>query len=261
MKKESLDTIMKKFSFLLVMITALSLTPIVSNAATTEYIGYQDKTKIGDYYVWIDDSGLYCSKSQNSTPKQIAKKASDCYLTAVSDGKNIYYGISKKNKLYLYKCLPSGSNKKYLGSVKNGDSVHGYYNGEIIYSKSSPDDCTLIHSYRYNIKSKKSKLVASNLEFKDCYGYYYLGIPNSGDMCPLPLKLYNAKSKKLILLDKSTIGATIHKNNVYYASMVSYSTSDNTWKFKIKKYNVKTGKTSNVTSKIKLLLLLNHMLI
>ena len=222
-----------------------------TSTPTTIYSYGSQRAKVGSDYYWIDlNRGLLKSKSKTGSGSVIVKYQG-YGLSAVISGKNIYYGISKGTKLALYKCNNNGKNKKLLKRVKTpyGGTLAGFYGNSIYYTASSSVASPLtIHTYRYDIKKKKKHRVASNLVLNQVNGRYFVGTYNSGDLHPMPLKVYNAKSKKLKTIDKKMMGYKVHKNTVYFAHINSISSNFNL-KFTLKKYNLKTGKTSSIAKK------------
>lgn len=130
---------LKKLLSSIFAISILLVSTIHVNAATP-YKVISEKTKVGNYYIWIDD-GIYVSKSKTSSSKKIVNKpkSSDTHITytLVTNGSKIYYGIVKMEDygcstyMKIYRIDVSGKNNTYIGKINHGQGFSGYYNGNL----------------------------------------------------------------------------------------------------------------------------------
>ena len=223
---------LKKLLCTLFAISILLVSTIHVNA-DTPYRAIYEKTKVGNHYIWLNsEKGIYVSKSKKSSPKKILKvpKSSDTYIThrLVTNGSKIYYGVEQRGNdglsdyMKIYRIDVSGKNKVYIGKVKHGESLSGYYNGNLFIEISSYyswiQDPTQEDTYIYNLKSKKLSLVKREFKIDYQKGKYILGSPCRGDASvPLPIHVYNASTKKIYKITSKGSYAKFLNGKVYYA--------------------------------------------
>ena len=240
---------LKKLLCTLFAISILLVSTIHVNA-DTPYKAIYEKTKVGNYYIWLNsEKGIYVSKSKKSSPKKIVKapKSSDTYIThrLVTNGSKIYYGVDKRGNdglsdyMKIYRIDVSGKNKVYIGKVKHGESLSGYYNGNLFVEISSYyswiQDPTQADTYIYNLKSKKLSLVKREFKIDYQKGKYILGSPYRGDASvPLPIHVYNASTKKIYKITSKGNNAKFLNGKVYYAYGDAYDSKPSNRKISIK---------------------------
>ena len=223
---------------------------------TVQAANYQklqtEKQKIGKYYMCVDNSGyLTISNTKNGAVKRIASN----YPKAVSDGKNIYYGIYQYQndamKLYCYTI--SSEKIVYLDTIKHAENVSGYYNGKLYIERHDAGkyDCDYmyIHTYSYNVKNGKLKRVMKGIAAGESYGRYLVGMPNSGAAIELPLKVYNAKTGKIKTVSSKALSFVRQGKYVYYVQ--ANKTISRGWNARVYKYNLTTGKKKALGKAIK----------
>ena len=239
---------LKKLLCTLFAISILLVSTIHVNA-DTPYKAIYEKTKVGNYYIWLNsEKGIYVSKSKKSSPKKIVKapKSSDTYIThrLVTNGSKIYYGVVKDAKdglsdyIKIYRIDVSGKNKVYVGKINHGESLSGYYNGNLFVEKDSyyrgGYDPTQADTYIYNLKSKKLYLVKREFKIDYQNGKYILGSPYTGDVSPLPIHVYNASTKKIYKITSKGNNAKFLNGKVYYAYGDAYDSKPSNRKISIK---------------------------
>lgn len=240
---------LKKLLCTLFAISILLVSTIHVNA-DTPYKAIYEKTKVGNYYIWLNsEKGIYVSKSKKSSPKKIVKapKSSNTYMTynLITNGSKIYYGVDKRGNdglsdyMKIYRIDVSGKNKVYIGKVKHGESLSGYYNGNLFVEISSYyswiQDPTQADTYIYNLKSKKLSLVKREFKIDYQKGKYILGSPYRGDASvPLPIHVYNASTKKIYKITSKGSYAKFLNGKVYYAYGDAYDSKPSNRKISIK---------------------------
>ena len=241
---------LKKLLCTVFAISILLVSTINVNAATP-YKVISEKTKVGNYYIWINnEKGIYVSKSQKSSPKIIVKapKSSDTYIThrLVTDGSKIYYGVEKRANdvcsayMKIYRIDVSGKNNVYVGKINHGESLSGYYNGNLFVETDSyysggynPNQAD---TYIYNLSSKKLSLVKREFKIDYQNGKYILGSPYIGDVSPFPIHVYNASTKKTYQITSKGCQAKFLNGKIYYAYGDGYA-----WKTSDRKISIKTS--------------------
>lgn len=239
---------LKKILCTLFAISILLVSTIHVNA-DTPYRAIYEKTKVGNYYIWLNsEKGIYVSKSKKSSPKKIVKapKSSDTYIThrLVTNGSKIYYGVQKRDYdglsvyMKIYRIDVSGKNKVYVGKINHGESLSGYYNGNLFLEKDSyysgGYDPTQADTYIYNLKSKKLSLVKKVFKIDHQNGKYILGSPYTGDVSPLPIHVYNASTKKVYKITSKGNNDKFLNGKVYYAYGDAYDSKPSNRKISIK---------------------------
>ncbi|WP_455539221.1 hypothetical protein [Terrisporobacter sp.] len=208
--------------------------------ASTSYRLIEQKTKVGNYYIWSNpQKGIYISKSKLSSGTRILKApSSNEYLGygIITNGSKIYYTVRNgnydtKDYMTIYRIDVSGRNKKYIKKVSHGDNLRAYY-GEKLYI--NRHDCnnkygcdgTYIHTYVYDLSSKKLSLLKKDYTINFINGQYFLGSANTGDYGPLPIHLYNAKINKLYKISSSGANEKFLNGKIYYADIKNIYSSN-----------------------------------
>ena len=229
---------------------------VQAQAGTYRTVTYQ-KVKVGAYRVWKDfNGGLFYEKV--STGKKVSYNGN---YSAITDGVYLYYGKSdyKSDRLYIYrhKMGTNASNKKFVCSIKHGDEIVGAYRYEIFVnvhnsSGATGHDETYIHTAAYNKSTKKLRTIMTGFASRESYGKYIWGQPNSGyPGIPLPLKVYNAATKKTKLLTKNA-GTNVQKigNYIYFTKRIKkIDPANNVWQSKVYKYKLGSTKNTLVSKK------------
>lgn len=222
---------LKKLLCSIFAISILLVSTINVNAATP-YKVISEKTKVGNYYIWVNnEKGIYVSKSEKSSPKIIVKapKSSDTYIThrLVTDGSKIYYAVEKRANdicsayMKIYRIDVSGKNNVYVGKINHGESLSGYYNGNLFVEKVKPGiaQYSIIDTYIYNLKTKKLSLVEKDFKIycqndKYVLGGIYMG--DDGGKSSL-IYVYNASTKKVYKITSEGSNAKFLNGKIYYA--------------------------------------------
>lgn len=253
---------LKKLLCSIFAISILLVSTIHVNAATPYKVisDYDGKTKVGNYYILLNsEKGIYVSKSKSSSSKKIVNvpKSSDTKIayTLLSNGSKIYYGIVKNNYegfsayMKLYRIDVSGKNNVYMGKINHGESLSGYYNGNVFVETSSYyglGDPTQADTYIYNLDSKKLSLVKREFKIDYQNGKYILGSPYRGDAnAPLPIHVYNASTKKIYKITSKGCYGKFINGKVYYAYGDAYDSDPSKRKISVKtsSYTGKNQKT------------------
>lgn len=244
---------MKKWRILVAaVLTCLffSLLTVNAEAASYKKITGQPQ-KIGSYYMWSDRFGyLKISKTKNGSGKLITSD----YPSAISNGTNMYIGNWESDGLAIFKYNIASESWKRIGYVQHGESIAGYYNGKLFIERHATYDryeCdyTWIHTYAYTLKNGKLKRVMKGIGAGASNGKYIVGMPNSGAVMELPLKVYNAKSGKVKTITKKALAYRLYGNHVYY---VQANQSVNMgWTARLYRYTLTTGKKKTLSKSFK----------
>lgn len=224
MKKATLSFLLL---FLFAGISAFLAPPAEADAASYVRTGRTEKT--GKYYVWGDYSTntlrISTSKSGNGTVLATPAAGRTIGSYALSNGSYVYYLELKYSDFtnigYIYRIKTNKTGKKYVGKIKNADWPVAYYNNCLYFSCYAGNDSTLIHTYRFHLKTKNTKKVASNFSTAFSYGKYLVGGPNSGAVLPLPIYIYNCKTNKKVRITK--VGSTYARvgKKLYYGEYIN----------------------------------------
>lgn len=200
----------------------------------------QEKEKIGQYYVWLDNGMLTVS---NASTGETVKLASG-YPSAISNGNYVYLGKLQSDSMKLYRYKLSTGEVVLLDEIKHGEAVVGYYQSKLYVERHDSSgsygcDYTYIHTYSYNLKTGKMKRVMKNISVGDFYGKYLIGMPNSGAYMELPLKVYNAKTGKTKTLSSKALGFSRIGKYVYYVHATKVVSGG--WQARAYRYTLTTG--------------------
>lgn len=229
-------------------------TPAEAEAAS--YARTDRDTKVGKYYVWVDSNtnALQISKSKTGNGKTLAKATRGRNLTfrVLSNGSSIYY--LENNYVtdigYIYRIKTNGTGRTYIGKVKTADLLSAYYDGNLYLDCHAKNDYTLIHTYRFNLKSKKATRVVKNMAVSFSDGKYLVGSPNSGAYGPNDLYSYNCKTKKKTKITGKFGGASKVGSKIYYAEFLSNGYGS-VHTFRIRRCNFSGSSKKTVISQIK----------
>lgn len=241
-----------KFLLLLMMIVAMMGVCCISAGATT--VSYrtiphsQTPVKIGNSYVWATGEfgdGIRIKKSKNSSVKEV-KWENWGTLGGVTDGEYMYVGeqltSDTSGTLILRKySIATGKTTKYK-TIKDvyGGTVSGYYKNRMYY-------CYLKDSYKlrvFDTKTMKDSVVNNSFDTFYSYGRYIFGCSGGEG-----LKVYNMETKKFTTLSKKGWwnGSDKGYAGYYYYPRYIDKASNNMNKYKIYKFNLKTGKSAPVS--------------
>lgn len=204
-----------------------------------EKLTYQ---KVGTLY-FANDGQKICVKKAGQKAK-ILVSTKDYFSNVLTNGTKIYYQLENK----VYSIDTNGKNKKTVCTWKHDykKTVSGIYEDILYYSYRYGDlDCDQ-HTYTYNMKTKKTAKLFSNLVVGEQKDSYMTVVGMANDVSPVALKLYNLKTKKLTSLCKEQSGAAFVGNKVYFAKYISYNAKTDKSKFAIKYYDIANGKTVTV---------------
>ena len=237
---------------LLMLILAMLGTCFVSAGATT--VPYrtvqqsQKPVKVGNSYVWQQsDREIKVKKSKNSLIKSVRGKYQG--IEGITNGSTIYY-ISREYgeatdyvRFVLGKySIATGKHTEYKRLEGHG-SICGYYNNKIYYADGGADYGQF---YSFDTKTKKTSLISNSFYGSYSYGEYVLGTECSSNRNQL--KAYNMKTKKFIILSSKDTGISLraYGEYYYYAKYIAKASGDMD-KYKIYKFNLKTGKSAPVS--------------
>lgn len=226
MKKTTLSFL---FLFLFAGISAFLALPTEADAAS--HVRTSRTEKAGKYYIWGNYSTntlrISTSKSGNGTVLATPAAGRRIGSYALSNGSYVYYlevqfsGSTNTNIGYIYRIKTNKTGKTYLGKIKNAAWPNAYYNNCLYFSCYAANDPTLIHTYRFHLKTKKTKKVVSNFSPGLTYGKYLVGRPNSGAAIPLPIYIYNCKTNKKVRITKVGSAYARVGKKLYYGEYIN----------------------------------------
>lgn len=215
------------------------------------------ETKVGKYYVWVDDNTLRISTSAKGNGSVLATAASGRTLCGIclTDGKTVFYveyaqSDGMENDIgYVYQIKTNKTGKKQIGRLANADQPTAYYKGDLYLDCSDKDDPLWFHTYKLNVKTQKATRVMKGVSVCTQSGQYLYAMSNSGDPIPLPLYVYNCKTGKTTTISKISQHVSISGKKVYYSEYVKQDGSgDNTFRIRSCRRDGKNKKT--VVSKL-----------
>lgn len=230
-------------------------TPTEAEAAS--YARTDRNTKVGKYYIWNDYTAntLQISTSKTGNGKTLVQASAGRNLCTgiLSNGSTVYYLEGKysgsSHTGYIYRIKTNGTGRTYIGKVNRGSTLTAYYDGNLYLDCDDKNDCTLIHTYCFNLKKKTATRVIKNLSVHIFYGKYLIGAPNRGDYGPNDLYSYNCKTKKKTKITSKCGGSSKVGSKLYYAEFLNkgYSTVNS---FRIRRCNF-SGSSKKTLAKIK----------
>lgn len=227
-------------------------TPAEAEAAS--YARTNRETKVGKYYIWNDykTNTLQISKSKTGNGTTLVKASAGRNLSygILSNGSTVYYMETKYTGSSsigcIYRIKTNGTGRTYIGKVKNASALTAYYNGNLYLNCSDKKDYTLVHTYRFNLKSKKASRTIKNMCVDTFYSKYLVGSPNTGAYGPLDLYSYNCKTKKKTKITSKSGGSSKVGSRLYYAEFLDKGYSS-VHTFRIRKCNF-SGSSKNCCS-------------
>ena len=241
---------LKLLATVVLAVSILGASCLSVSAATVPYRTIQDSqipVKVGNSYVWQPNYQMInIKKSKNSSTKGVRGKYEK--INGITNGSTIYYGSAPtegNGNLLLGKySLATGKHTVYK-MLEGWGGICGYYSNKIYYhledSSVSPTKDKL---YSFDIKTKKISTISENFRGSLCYGEYILGSMNYDTS-----KAYNMKTKKFTTLSvkNSWLGSDRTYGGYYYYPKYVAKASGNMNKYKIYKFNLKTGKSAPVS--------------
>lgn len=188
------------------------------------------ETKTGKYYIWTESVSrtIRISKSRKGNGTVLARAAKGREIrNCFSDGKTVYYAESEivdeewHTVDYLYRIGTNKKGKKYLNKVRNFSQFTAWYKGKVYMSCTSEEFIDCLHTYCLDTKTKKIKRVMKDSEVWKQKGKYLIAEPNSGDVRPLPLYIYNCASEKKVRIVKKGYTAQFVGKRIYYAEFLN----------------------------------------
>lgn len=241
-----------KVMFLLMLIASmLGICCVSAGAATVPYRTVQQSqvpVKVGNSYVWQQGyQTINIKKSKNSSIKSVRGKYEK--INGITNGSTIYYGslpTEGNGNLLLGKySIATGKHTAYK-MLEGWGGICGYYSNKIYYyMENSSTSSTKYKFYSFDTKTKKTSLISEDFRGSFCYGEYVLGTGRSFDI----LKAYNMKTKKFTTLSSKNAGGFSDRayGGYYYYPKYIAKASGNMNKYKIYKFNLKTGKSAPVS--------------
>lgn len=233
----------------------------VNTPAETEAASYAKtnrETKVGKYYIWNDYNAntLKISTSKTGNGRTLVKASTGRNLSygILSNGSTVYYTEGQYTGssyiAYIYRIKTNGKGRTYLGKVKDASALTAYYNGNLYLNCSDKRDYTLIHTYRFNLKTRRSSRVIKNMCVDTFYSKYLVGSPNSGAYGPNDLYSYNCKTKKKTKITSKSGCSSKSGSKLYYAEFLSNG-YDSINTFRIRRCNFSGSGKKTVVAKIK----------
>lgn len=250
------------------MLFVFGICAVSANAAAMPYcvIPKSEKpVKIGNSYVWQpSDREIKIKKSKNSTIQSLSVKGEDDWISGITDGTTVFYSMCcHDEELYRVSVLGKYSiatekNTEYKRVDGHGLTVWGYHDNKIFYYLpllGTPE----YPFYSFDIKTKKIKELGNSVP-NDlfygafAYGDYILGSTYRG----YRLEAYNVKTKKFTTLSIKGVSDwgggykyewmfdKVYGGYYYYAKYIAKASEDMD-KYKIYKFNLKTGKSIPVS--------------
>lgn len=200
-------------------------TPAEAEAAS--YARTDRNTKVGKYYIWEDYTTktlqISTSKTGDGTTLVHASSGRNICSGILSNGSTVYYLEGKyagsSHIGYIYRIKTNGTGRTYIGKVNRASALTAYYDGNLYLDCDDKNDYMLIHTYRFNLKSKKATRVIKNLSVHNFYSKYFVGSPNRGDYGPNDLYSYNCKTKRKPKLQANPV--VLQKQEVNYIMLNS----------------------------------------
>ena len=210
--------------------------PMKTQAASfkTGFFNGDNRVKTGKYYFWMSGNTIYASTSKKGTGKVVAKASkghSINYIGGfVTDGSVLYYleeDVYKEGAqafAYIYSVKISGKNRTLIGKVKDGHSIQAYYNGKFYLAYLIDGDISRMGTYRFDMKTKKGKIIQKDAIPVDQYKQYLLVYdrirwnPNG--------YIYNCKTEKFLKFSSNIGGGgalNFASGKVYYAEKINKS--------------------------------------
>lgn len=194
-------------------------------AASFEQCGRS--TKIGNYYIWSDGNAIWISESASGEGEVIVNAGNGCSMgyTMISDGSVLYYYLNKSMTTasgyasvgYIYQYDIKEKTSRQIGKVNNLQGVMAYHNHSLYLNCCQKNDSTVIHTYRFNIKTKKLIRIAKDAMVVETKGKYLILRPNTGSIAPLPIYVYNCATKKKRNITQKGGTTQIIGNKLYYS--------------------------------------------
>lgn len=243
------NKISKVLVLLMLIASMLGTCCVSAGAATVPYRTVQRSdvpVKVGNSYVWLEYWGINMKKSKNSSPVAVA--SSDGRVQGITNGSTIYYGSSPSEgtgTLLLGKySIATGKHTAYK-TLKGGGAICGYYNNKIYYYMGDNSTSSIEKFYSFDTKTKKTSLISKDFWGSFCYGEYIFGAGGNSHI----LKAYNMKTKKFTTLSSKNAGGFSDRayGGYYYYPKYIAKASGNMNKYKIYKFNLKTGKSAPVS--------------
>ena len=186
------------------------------SAASSTYMSvipqYNDmpREKTGGYYIWVEDQYnqttgasvyyLKCSKSTKKKAKVLTTiKDEDAYVNTrvVSNGKYVFYAVSKGEKTTIYRVAVKGGKPKTIKTMSGSIDLGTYYKGRLYYTKFTSKSVNLMS---LNVSNKTARTERKDFYLDSGYGPYLTGInPNPGkhgDRGSKMILAYNAGTRK-----------------------------------------------------------------
>ena len=229
---------------LVMMLLLLGTFSVTANAASYQKVTYE-KTKIGNYYFWLQSDTLYFGKSKSSGKAKKLHYSS----SAVTNGKTIYYAQRASGGVWVEKYNIKDSRIQSVAFLDDMDEICGLYGRKIFLGGTEKYSITY-NLYSYDMDTWKVKKIAGNVRGRACYGRYLVGVPQVGAVVDVPLYVYDAKKGKLKTVEKSIWSYAVKGKTVYYVKKVSGWWASGNLKVKAYKYNLTTGKKKALTKTI-----------
>lgn len=187
------------------------------SAASSTYMSvipqYNDmpREKTGGYYIWVEDQYnqttgasvyyLKCSKSTKKKAKVLITIKSDSFFMnaeVVSNGKYVFYSVSKGGKSSIYRVAIKGGKPKLMKDVKGSVKLGTYYKGRLYYEQNT----TTTKLVSLNVSNKTTRTEKKKFHMDSGYGAYLTGIDLSTtkrkDRGPKMILVYNAGTRKTV---------------------------------------------------------------
>lgn len=229
--KNSRKCIFKSIVCMLLSIIIIGTSSIYSSAATTSYKKVSSITKVGSYYIWVDEyEGLYVMKSGSSKKlivRQPYEYGTEISVDLVTNGSKIYYSVitdKSDDKDYgkIYRIDVSGKNKKFISKVSHLSYLNGYYNNKLYISIHDSDSYASSYAgdesvYSCNVKTGKTSLIKRNCYVISQSGKYLLLETIALDYEGMPIYCYNASTNKKYKITSEGGTASFVNGKIYYS--------------------------------------------
>lgn len=228
--------IIRFFMLLLLGLFLRTLCPFEAEAAVYQSIPLE-KTKIGTRYFCSDindDIYVYTGKTSKKT-----KVTTKTVYGGVTNGSYVYYanGSWNSTKKNVYRYQLSTKKRKLICRLPMKELI-GVYGSQLFFVKEDKDTKRW-STYSYHMSTKKTRLILKDVDAK-AYGAYVFGRINYGSGAK-DLKIYNASSKKRIVISKSALAYQRIGDYIYYADAVKKTNTE--YEVRVARYHMKTGKS------------------
>lgn len=245
------------FLYFCLLLGALLFVNTPTEAEAASYARTDRNTKVGKYYIWEDYTTktlqISTSKTGDGTTLVHASSGRNICSGILSNGSTVYYLEGKyagsSHTGYIYRIKTNGTGRTYIGKVNRASALTAYYDGNLYLDCDDKNDYMLIHTYRFNLKSKKATRVIKNLSVHNFYSKYFVGSPNRGDYGPNDLYSYNCKTKKKTKITSKSGGSSKVGSKLYYAEFLDKGYSS-VHTFRIRRCNF-SGSSKKTVAKIK----------